>query len=218
MKLTAGKARVLAVGMIAVTLVWSRYEMRVTPAAGIDLEAMPKQCGQWSCTDEAALDGYGIEAKTITRTYRGPDNAEAAVIFQGTYTRLGALRDWPLARATAGWSIPTESTRDLALDGDDGRATVRLQQLTKDRTSLVAVSWYTSPSQGVGSLAGAEVAAWRDRLVGRRTPWVSLYVAIPVTETVHRPATETAALELAQCLVPELRAVAVGSVRQESNH
>jgi len=211
MTLTPKAALWIAVGMLTGTLAWSKYEMRSIPATSIQLETVPKTIGPWSCVKDEASKGYGIEVKTLIRNYETADGLQAMVTLQGTYTRLGGLRDWSLARTTGGWTIPTEANKELEFQGAGGSGTVRLQKLTKDQMVLYTVSWYTSPTREAASLAKAEVVAWGDRLVGRKTPWLGLYVAVIAADEASAAKAEEAAIELAAHIAPIMRQVAAES-------
>ena len=60
----------------------------------------------------------------------------------------------------------------------------------------------TSAESEAPTLQRAEVKAWRDRLLGDKKPWASLYI---VAETTSDAGTEESVTELAQQLGPELQ-------------
>ncbi len=182
--------------------------MQVVPAAQIPLEGVPTTLGQWTCTEQHANENYGVEVKTLRRSYRDGNGHEAQVALQGTYTRLGALRDWSLARTTGGWSIKAQKQVSLQLPGLGENIVVTLQDLGREKSNEIAVSWYVSSTRQAATLARAEVAAWGDRLAGRRLPWLSEYVTVPVADGEDRAAAEARALDLARRLAAALRAVA----------
>ena len=198
----------IAVGMLAGALVWSKYEMRSVPAASILLADIPKSIGQWQCVKDEVSQSYGTEVSTLIRDYKATDGTEAQVTLQGTYTRLGGLRDWSLARTTTGWTISDETTKAVAMGGDQDQAVLRLQRITKDDRVLCAVSWYTSPTHQAANLTGAETRAWRDRLVGHKSPWLSLYVVVDATGKQDAAKHEKAAVALAKGIAPRLREIA----------
>ena len=208
MSLTPLVARSLALVMLGGALAWSRYEMRPIPAASIPLEGLSTQIATWSCTGANARDTYGPEVKTLDITYQRSDGRKAAVIVEGTYTRLGALRDWALARSTGGWNIANETERNLPSPDGSAPVAVRLQELAKGDTREAAVSLYMSRDRYAASLGKAEVSAWRDRFVGRRTPWFGIFVTVPITGTQDREEAQNTAIELAQDLASRLKSIA----------
>ena len=149
--------------------------------------------------------------KTINSTYQDARGRKANVTIQATYTRLGALRDWSLARTTGGWNI-TDAPQQV-LPGRSGAPPikVRLQYLTKGKAGEVAVTCYLSRGQQAASLAKAEFAGWRDRLLGHRMPWFSLFVTVPAVGEQGQAEAQKAALELAQHIAHELQYVAANS-------
>jgi len=208
MALTTRTALWIAVGMLGGTLAWSKYEARCVPASTILLENVPCAIGQWKCSKTEESDAYGAEVKTLIREYTAPGGRRAEVILQGTYTRLGGLRDWPLAHTTGGWTIAHEESRTLAVAKSQIPVVVRLQRLTKAEQVAHAVSWYTSPVDQAGSLARAETKAWKDRLAGRKSPWLGLYVATSCTGAADTKEREEDALALAAAIAPHLPTIA----------
>ena len=208
MRLTPHVSRIIAIGMLGGAFAWSQYEMRAVPAADISLESLPKAIAQWTCIAEQNRGAYGAEVKTIDRVYQAPGGEKAQATFQATYTRLGALRDWSLARTTGGWTIATESKKELSLPQGGGLVQVRLQELTKENAVEVGITWYTSAQGQAASLAKAELSAWGDRLRGRKMPWLSLYVTVPQTAKLSREDATQKAIELASILAPALRTIA----------
>ena len=211
MSLTPPVSRSLALVMLGGALIWSRHEMRLVPASAIPLESMPSRFAGWTRTASTPLDTYGVEVKTINSTYQGPRGRKANVTLQATYTRLGALRDWSLARTTGGWNINDETQQVLPGRNGGTPITVRLQYLSKENTWEVAVSCYLSHEQQAASLAKAEIAGWRDRLLGHRMPWFSLFVTVPGMGDQSHEDAQQAALELAQHIAHELQYVAAKS-------
>lgn len=211
MTLTSRTAMAFAVSMLAVAVVWSRHETREVPAATIPLGSIPKNLGPWTCIEESANNSYGIEVQTLHRTYRDAEGTVARVSMQGTYTRLGGLRDWTVARTTEGWSVTREDEVALELDVAGDKIVVTLQELDKNTSKGFAVSWYASSCRQAPTLARAEVAAWGDRLAGRRVPWLSEYVAVSVPAQGDRAVAQARALDLARRIASALRAVAASS-------
>ena len=208
MKLTPGTAKLTAAVMIGAAFLWSRYETRAIPAVSIGLASLPQRAGEWTRDELDFTERFGIEALTADAVYTDPEGHEAQVTYQGTYTRLGALRDWSLARTTGGWTITREMQQTIARADGTGQMTVRMQELIKEGDGMVAISWYASPDNEATSLARAEMRAWRDRLVGHTNPWLSMYIILPTGEDIERATAETMALDLASHLGPQLRAVA----------
>jgi hypothetical protein len=207
MSLTLPVSRGLAVVMLGGALIGSRHEMRLVPASTIPLEGMPSRFADWTRTTSAPVDTYGVEVKTIHSTYQGPGGRKANVILQATYTRLGALRDWSLARTTGGWNVIDAPPQVLRGRNGGAPLKVRLQSLSKADKWEVAVSCYLSHEQQASSLAKAEIAGWRDRLVGRRVPWFSLFVSVPGMGDQNQDDARKAALELAQHIAHELQSL-----------
>jgi hypothetical protein len=208
---------IMAVAMVGAAALRARHELRAVPAAQIPLQAIPRKLQDWACTKEHTRDTYGIEVLTLDRVYRAPGGVEAFVTFQATYTRLGALRDWSLARTTGGWSVTSEAEQPLmGAAGASGRGsprppvpwTVRVQRLTQNQVVDVAVSWYTSARTQTTTLGRAELAAWKDRLKGQRVPWLSLYLTVRATKSLSPEQAEQRALQLATLLAPQLEELA----------
>lgn len=208
---------ILAVAMVGAAALWARHETRPIPAAQIPLQAIPGKLQTWQAMQtpatEQTRDTYGVEVLTLDRVYRAPDGVQALVTFQATYSRLGALRDWSLARTTAGWSVTSEADQPLMdAPGASGRDsprppapwTLRVQRLTQNQVVEVAVSWYTSGRTEATALGRAELAAWKDRLKGRRMPWLSLYLTVRATPSLPPEQAERRALQLATLLAREL--------------
>lgn len=208
MTLTPRAAMAIAVAMLTATLVWSRCETRAVPAAGIPLQRVPMTLGPWTCIKETANESYGVEVKTLDRTYRDAAGNEASVTLQGTYTRLGALRDWTLARTTAGWTVTSEVQRSLALAGAPEVAVMNVQELGDGKSKEIAVSWFASSRRQAATLTRAEIAAWGDRLAGRKLPWLSQYVTVSVARQQDTAAAQDRALDLARRVAEALRGIA----------
>lgn len=211
MILTPRTAMTIAVSMLAATLVWSKCETRTLPADRIPLQRVPMALGQWTCIEESANPNYGAEVATLERTYRDAAGNKASVILQGTYTRLGALRDWSLARTTGGWTVASQSQVSLTLPSAGQSVVMTVQDMRSDTSNEVAVTWYASSQRQAATLARAEMAAWADRLAGRRLPWLSQYITVTVPRTQDRVAAQERALDLAQRMAAALRAVASSS-------
>jgi len=175
------------------------HERREVSAADIPLAQLPQEPGGWQTVQEEVSLSEGGAYRLLARTYENDDGHRLHVTVQATHTRLGSLRDWSLASMAEGWSMEDESIWSSAREPAVG---ARIQKLVKGARSRVALTWYTSAQSEAPTLQAAELKAWRDRLLGGKKPWASLYI---VAETTSDTATEESVTELAQQLGPELQ-------------
>ncbi len=170
--LTRNRAAAVVVVLLAGAAVVGFVEHRTIPADGIPLDALPEQIGEWEMVQqeiETKPDGSHL---LLRRVYEDEDGRSASVTAQATYTRLGSLRDWSLAATAAGWTTAEESV----WHSDDGVVQARIERMSHKDDTQIAVTWYTSAQSQAPSLKTAEMLGARDRLVGSRKPWASLYV------------------------------------------
>ncbi len=201
-KTTLSKRRwaqaVVVVALLA-TMGIGWHERREVSAADIPLEQLPEQLGSWQTVQEEVSLSEGGAYKLLERTYENDDGYRLHVTVQATHTRLGSLRDWSLASMAEGWSVEDESTcssaRECAVEA-------RIHKLVKGPRSRVALTWYTSAESEAPTLQLAQLRAWRDRLLGGKKPWASLYI---VAETTSDIGTEKRVTELSEQLGPELQ-------------
>lgn len=149
------------------------------------------------------------EAKQIQQVYSDGRGRVVRVSLKATYTRLGALRDYSLARVADGWVV--EDSAQVALDrvewaGLPVRAT--LQRLRKGDALEVALSWYCSPDEVVTDLRRAAFAGWRGRLFGAAKPWAQVYIvtdvegeAVPEAEATVKAVGSSIARQLRDVLI-----------------
>ncbi len=191
------QAIVLVALLATMSIGW--HERREVSAADIALAQLPQELGAWqSVQQEVGLsDGGGY--RLLERTYENDDGYRLHVTVQATHTRLGSLRDWSLASMAEGWSVEDESIWSSARES---AVEARIQKLVNGPRSRVALTWYTSAESEAPTLQAAELKAWRDRLLGGKKPWASLYI---VAETTSGTGTEGSVTELAQQLGPELQ-------------
>jgi len=191
------QAIVLVALLATMSMAW--HERREVSAADIALAQLPQELGAWQTVQEEVGLSEGGAYRLLERTYENDDGYRLHVIVQATHTRLGSLRDWSLASMAEGWSIEQESiwhsNHGLGMQA-------RIQRLVRGTRSRVALTWYTSAESEAPTLQRAELKAWRDRLLGGKKPWASLYI---VAETTSDTATEESVTDLAQQLAPELR-------------
>jgi len=204
-------ARYVAVAMLVAATVWVQFEGHSMSAEGIALDRTPRQAGKWRCIKQDVSQAYGFETKTMIRLYEDPEKRTAKVTFQATYTRLGSLRDWSLALTTQGWTVTQQVFRPIQASGGGHFGRARVEELTHGETRQVAASWYTSPTREAATLAQAETRAAVDRLMGRRSPWMGIFVTMDSRE--GKDETEDEVVKLTAILAPQLRAVAVASAR-----
>ena len=174
-------------------------ERREVSAADIPLAQLPQQLGAWQTVQEEVSLSEGGAYRLLERTYENDDGYRLHMTVQATHTRLGSLRDWSLASMAQGWSIEAESVWSSARES---AVEARIQRLVKGPRSRVALTWFTSAESEAPTLQAAELKAWRDRLLGGKKPWASLYI---VAETTSDTGTEKPVTELAQQLGPELQ-------------
>jgi len=191
------QAVVLAALLATMSIGW--HERREVSAADIPLAQLPQQLGSWQTVQEEVSMSKGGTYGLLERVYENDDGYRLHVRVQATHTRLGSLRDWSLASMAEGWSIEQESTwhsnHGLGMQA-------RIQRLVKGARSRIALTWYTSAQSQAPTLQLAELKAWRDRLLGGKKPWASLYI---IAETTSETAAENYVIQLAQLLAPELR-------------
>ena len=175
------------------------HERTEVSAADIPLEQLSEQLGLWQTVQEEISLSEGGAYRLLERTYENGDGYRLHMTVQATHTRLGSLRDWSLASMAEGWSVEDESIWSSARES---AVEARIQKLVKGPRSRVALTWYTSAESQAPTLQSATLKAWRDRLLGGKQPWASLYI---VAETTSGIATEDSVTELAQQLGPELQ-------------
>ncbi len=192
-------AQAIVLVALLTTLGIGWHESREISAADIPLANLPKQIGAWETVSERISLSDNNEYKLLKRTYTNGEGQKLHVTIQATYTRLGSLRDWSLASMAEGWSIQDKSIWQTA-QGSGVEA--RMQRLVKGRHSRVALTLYTSAESQASTLQVAELKAWRDRLLGSKKPWASMYV---VAQTDSVGDAEQAVKHLSQQLAPGLR-------------
>ncbi len=191
------QATVLVALLATMSIGW--HERREVSAADIALAQLPQELGAWQTVQEEVSLSEGGAYRLLERTYENDDGYRLHVTVQATHTRLGSLRDWSPASMAQGWSVEDESIWSSARESAVG---ARLQKLVKGARSRIALTWYTSAESEAPTLQAAELKAWRDRLLGGKQPWASLYI---VAETTSDTATEESVTELARQLGPELQ-------------
>jgi len=196
--LTTNRAGYLVGALLVGAAVLGNLEYRTIPADDISLDALPSQIGEWSTDSEEVLMQPDGSYKTLSRTYVTEDGREAFVVVQATRTRLGSLRDWSLAAMAGGWTGTEETVwHDPAAPMD-----ARIERLVNKSSVRIALTWYTSSASQSASLKKAEMFGARDRLLGGKKPWASLYiVAASGDEQADRATVE----QLATGLAPSLR-------------
>jgi len=187
---------VLVALLVALGLGW--YESREISAASIPLETLAKQVGPWKTVSEETSMTTDSECKLLARVYRNDEGEKVHLRVQATYTRLGSLRDWSLASMAEGWSVQEQAV----WQSSDGAVEARIQRLVKGPERRTALTWYTSAKSQSPSLKRAQLKGWRDRLVGGKKPWASMYLVAAVSPEA---AVEEAVQQLAQRLGPDLR-------------
>lgn len=195
--LTRDRAKLIVLGLLVATLGLGYYERREVPATDIPLGELPDGPGSWEMIDEEINVVSDGSYKLLQRLYRNADGVEAEVRVQATYTRLGSLRDWSLAATAQGWT----AVEDSVWHGADGRMQARVERLVNEGRTRIALTWYTSGRSQTPSLQRAEMLGWRDRLVGDRRPWASLYILARVEPDQQ---TEQAVKKLAALIGPSL--------------
>ncbi|MGI5817392.1 MAG: exosortase-associated EpsI family protein [Armatimonadota bacterium] len=198
--LTRNRAGYLVAALLLGAAVVGNLEHRTIPADDIALSALPTQIGQWKMVDEDVRNEPDGSYQTLSRTYQASGGAKMHLTVQATRTRLGSLRDWSLAAMAQGWT-PAEET---VWRSPDGVMEARIQRLVSKSDARIALTWYTSASSQGPSLKSAEMLGARDRLLGDRRPWASLYV---IADEGHQEADRTAIVELAAALGPPLRQI-----------
>lgn len=191
---------VLAALLVALGIGW--HESRELSPADIPLADLAKQIGLWQMVSEEIGVSGDDAYKLLERTYQDDEGQELHVTIQATYTRLGSLRDWSLASMASGWSVTREWTWTSRDSETSSPIEARLQELVRGTERRVVLTWYTSAQAQARTLQSAQLKGWRDRLVGGKKPWASMYL---LTEASSAAAGEEAVKQLAQRLAPELR-------------
>ncbi len=189
---------VVLVALIA-TMSIGWHERREVSAADIPLAQLPQELRGWQTVQEEVSLSEGGAYRLLERTYENGDGYRLHMTVQATHTRLGSLRDWSLSSMAEGWSVEDESIWSSARES---AVRARIQRLVKGARSRVALTWYTSAESHAPTLQSATLKAWRDRLLGGKKPWASLYM---VAETTSDTAAEDSVTDLAQQLGPELQ-------------
>lgn len=209
-RLSAGQPawhRISQLAVLALLLaatIMALVEPREMSPEGIPLAALPSSIGDWQAVDEElemASDGAYL---MLERTYKDPAGQEALLRVQATYTRLGSLRDWSLAATAGGWTPQKEYAWQAAPEAGD----VRIQHLQKRSEERIAVTWYTSARSQTASIKKAQVLAWRERLIGDRRAWASMYLLVPAGSEGDA---EAASQEIAAAVAPRLREMMAAS-------
>ena len=195
-------AQAIVLVALLTTLGIGWHESREISAADIPLANLPKQIGAWETVSERISRSDNNEYKLLKRTYTNDEGQKLHVTIQATYTRLGSLRDWSLASMAEGWSVEEQSIWTANRGAHGFLIEARIQRLVKDLHHRVALTWYTSAQSQAPSLQLAELKAWRDRLLGGKKPWASLYL---LAETDSPPGAQEATKQLAQQLALGLR-------------
>ena len=194
------QALVLIVLLVALGLGW--YESQEISPADIALANLPKQAGPWQAVSEEIRLSKANDYKLLTRTYQDGNGRNVHVRVQATYTRLGSLRDWSLASMASGWSVEDQSIWKSDGEGSSLPIEARIQKLANGGRYRIALTWYTSAQYQAATLQSAELKGWRDRLVGGKEPWASMYL---LAEMDADPGAQEAVKQLAQQLAPGLR-------------
>jgi len=191
------QAAVLVALLATMSIGWR--ERREVSAADIPLAQLSQDLRGWQTMQEEVSLSEGGAYRLLERTYENDDGYRLHMRVQATHTRLGSLRDWSLASMAEGWSVEDESIWSSARESV---VEARIQTLVNGPRSRVALTWYTSAESQAPTLQRAELKAWRDRLLGGKKPWASLYI---VAEATSDTAAEESVTELAQQLGPELQ-------------
>jgi hypothetical protein len=145
-------------------------------------------------------EGRVPEGKRITRRYRDGAARDLTVVLGGTYTRIGAIKDYSLARAAQGW---TEAAVRIVPLGTGQECRVQALQHASHRE--VAASVYCSAGEVIPDFRRAELTAARDKLLGRGGAWGQAYVVVKVEDgATDEQATERVFRFLAE-LAPQLQ-------------
>lgn len=178
------------------------HEHREISPADIPLANLAREASTWQTTTEQVSLSDDNAYKLLERTYENDQDQKLHVTIQSTYTRLGALRDWSLASMASGWTTEQQCIWKSNEGANGFPMEARIQTLVNGPRHRVALIWYTSAQSQAPTLQRAELKAWRDRLLGGKKPWASMYV---VAETDPGPRAEEAVQQLARQLAPELR-------------
>ena len=201
--LTRDRAGYLVAALLVGAAVLGHFERRTVPADDIPLASLPEQIGDWTTVAEEVQIQRDGSYKMLRRTYENAQEHRVFLTVQATYTRAGSLRDWSLAMMADGYT-PRE---ERIWHNEDGTFAARVQRMDDGNETRLAVTWYASEHSQSSSFKRAQLTNWRDRLLGRTSPWASLYVVAPVTPD-HDD--EEALTALADAISGHLRRVLAG--------
>jgi len=164
--------------MLVAALVLGREVEQVSSVADIKLENLPQQLGPWQCVKAGYMeDKQTEEASFYEMRFRNEQGKEVDVLLSVTRTRLGALRDWTVARMGQGWMLGPETTwKKSDVPGLPFPLVAGKRWLEKGNVRQVCINWYVSRSSQSPTYVRAELLGWKDRLLGRTGPWGQMYV------------------------------------------
>ncbi len=185
---------------------------RSQSAADMPLERIALAATGWERVENVVdrdPDKGWPEAKQVRQAYEDAEGRIVRVTLKGTYTRLGALRDYSLGSIADGWVV--EDSAEVSLEGvqwGSGPVHARCQRLSKGDAAEVALSWYCSVDEVVTDLREAALAGWRGRLLGKAKPWAQVYVVVDVEGEAVAEA-EAIVKAVGASIAPQLRDVLV---------
>lgn len=191
-------AQVAVVALLAVTMLTGLTEHGEVSPEGIALDSLPRQIGGWTAVSDEMRMADDNAYLMLERIYENAEGQEALLRVQATYTRLGSLRDWSLAATAGGWTPQQEHI----WRSPDGVMDVRIQHLQKRSAERIAATWFTSARSQTPSIKRAQFLAWRDRLLGDRRGWASMYLLLPAASGADA---EEAGREIVASVGPMLR-------------
>ena len=189
--------------ILAMALVAGRAGQRVVDLSGLSLEGLPQQLGPWECTSEETVVGKDTEeSRCVRRDYDNGDGARIMAYLQVTSSRLGALRNWPIARMGTGWNVEelgvwrSDAIAGLPFEMQASQYWLHRVGVENRKFSLI---WFVSPDGQSPNFEGAQTLGWRDRMLGN-CMWGEMYLETIGAESEEQM--QEATRDLAMRLAP----------------
>lgn len=164
-------------GVLGLALVAGYAGRTVVDVSDLPLESVPEKLGPWTCEfEDAPEEKNTTETRYLTRVYAHENGAKIRASMQVTASRLGALRNWPVAMLGNGWNIDEPMTMGpKKVDGLPFEMTARLQWLHRPGRRMLTSTWFVSPRTQALDFERAQLLGWRDKLIGECI-WGELYL------------------------------------------
>jgi len=164
--------------LLAGALAMGSRGQKVQSVHDVDLAPLPRDFGPCVCLAARYMKGKQTEESShYVMVFSNTRGQEAEVLVSSTRTRLGALRDWALARTGQGWEVGEQRVVQVErVEGVPFPLTAGVRTLSRGKEQRVSMVWFVSRDEQSPSFVQAQLAGWRDRLVGREDTWGELYI------------------------------------------